>query len=940
MTNESVKSEKAAGSGARDSLLKQRLRQRSREAGHDTTAFAAAPAPTDPIELSPFQRPLWVDYRMYPERRTSWIIRGYLLEGALDEDRLVDALSQMKNRHWYLCCAIDVDGMVHPREAAIPLEVTSTPADPWQEAQDYCRNRFEPFRLEQGKLFRVHVFQGEQSVALVVAIHHILADHQSVDVLTSELSALYEDDEAALSPAADLVSAYERQRSDLETRRPALQQFWKSRLHKLPAATPLPLAGTHSDPVKRKGSLIRASAETGLAEKCRDAAAEAGVSLYQWLLAAWTVLLARYYDRDDVHLGTMFSTRIGAQQKDALGCFQNVLIVRPELETTVTFADVLGETRSVVGNAIAHGGMPLDELARLAPIHPGSGQLFSTLFTLVATEPQPQLMSRDVLRVEELDYAGTAFDLTFFVITAEDGLSFAVEFDTAVYDGGALTVLFDSYQALLARLAADIDTDWRRCSLVGAAELEALGAECRRISDTPLPTDQLHDAFYRHAATQPDSPALQWNSGDGLQQLSYGELAARADAIAGYIDAVAETDDSTVAVLGGWNSDTAAALIGILRSGRAYLPVDVNYPPARIEHILGDAGRPLLLLQPGAQAPDGFADRCHGIADAVRSESEPGPCTDSNAVAYVIYTSGSSGAPKGVRVSHAAAAYSTQERNRVYANRLPERFLLLSSFAFDSAVAGFWWSLSNGASLRLVDREVARAADAVAELIVGEAITHTLCLPGQWSDICRISRQPLTSMKLVVVAGEACATSTVKQHFEQAPQAALYNEYGPTEMTVWSTFQALAQDASDPVPIGRPLSLTQAIVTDAHGNPVPRGLPGELLLAGHGIAAGYVGDANGGFVSHPLNAEARAYRTGDRARLGVDGLIYYLGRIDEQVKYRGYRIGIENIEHTLSPDGAGISVVPWDGTHLEDLLADLPDDQAHALVDKYLDEEN
>ncbi len=919
---------------ARDALLRDRLRQRKR-GNNKTVPHAAAPAPLEPADLSPNQRPLWVDYRMFPERRAAWIMRGYELDGPIDAARLLDALSLLRRRHWYLSCSIDADGKMRPRDVPIPLETIPPAADPWERAKQYCRNEMPPFRLEQGELFRVILFQGEERSAVVFAMHHILADQRSVDVLAEELSGLFGDGAQELAPPPDLMRAYEQQRSALDEDRPQLQRFWRSRLDHLPASEPLPLAKRGLDSGVREGALVRSESVPHLAERCRAAAMAAGVSPYQWYLSVWSVLLCHYHDKDDVHLGTMCSTRTGAHQKDAVGCFQNVVIVRADLEDTETFAEVLATMRSVIGDAVAHGGLPLDEVSRLSPARSGS-QLFSTLFTMLDARRQPRLLQRNALRVEELDYGGTSFDFTFFVVASEEDLSFAVEFDTALYDEESVTTLLGHYEALLMQLAGDPESPWRRCSLMDDGEKARVTSEWRRIASTPLPQQRLHDAFYRHAEQNPDAVALRWKTNGAVQQTSYGELADRADAIAGFIDSVAEDDDTLVAVVGAWHPDTVAAIVGILRSGRAYLPIDADYPEARVLQILRDAGRPLVLLQQNVQPPEDHSRKCHSIDDAVNSMRAPGAASD-NPTAYVIFTSGSSGDPKGVRVSHEAAVYSTLERNTVYADWPPERFLLLSSFAFDSAIAGFWWTLSTGGCLRLVRRRTVRAADEVADLIRYEEITHTLCLPSQWADICRISRRTLDSMKLAIVAGEACSGAAIRHHFEYAPGAALYNEYGPTEMTVWSTFHRLRPGDTDPVPIGRPLPLTQALVADRYGNLVPEGLSGELLLAGHGIAEGYVGYAQGGFIAHPLDSTSRAYRSGDRVRRGIDGLIYYLGRVDEQVKYRGYRIGIESIEQALGTNGAEVAVIPWDGTTLEDLLARLPEDQAHELVDRWFE---
>jgi len=925
----------AAKSASRDALLKQRLRQYSHKRQPDGTAVDAVRPPSTSIELSPNQHPFWVDYRMNPDHRTAWIIRGYLLDGVVDTDRLADTLARLKARHWNLCCLINSDGMVQRRDAAIPLEIVETDNEPWIAAQRYVRTRFEPFQLEQGKLFRAYVFQGKEQSAVVLAIHHVLADHDGMDVLSRDLDRLYAGDDTGLPPVSDFVAAFQQQRSEIEARLPELQKFWRDRLEELPAVTPLPLARTNPEPARRNGALVRHDVDPELASRCRNAALTAGVSPSQWFLAAWVVLLARYYNRDDIHLGTLLSMR-DSTQKNAVAHFQNVFIFRTQLEKAETFSAVLASVRSTLGKAIANGGLPVDEVARLIPGRTAGAPLFSTAFTLVTAEQTQEFLGHKALQMEELDYGGTAFDLTFFVIVSGNQLSFAIEFDTAIYDRESVSGVFDHYESLLTQVAADVGTDWRRCSLLSIDTLEKRRAEWQQISATPPPEGRLEDAFYEHARLTPDAIALRWDGDDGVEQLRYAELAARADAIASFIDSVADANDTIVAIIGSWQPHTVAALIGTLRSGRAYLPVAMDYPADRIEHILSDAGRPLVLKQRGVQTPPGYADRSYNLEEAINSETAANTPAPANDIAYVIYTSGSSGMPKGVRVGHSAALYSAAERQKVYADWPPETFLLLSSFAFDSAVAGLWWSLSSGACLRLIDRDAVRAADTIADIIARENISHTLCLPSQWSDICRISHQRLDSMRLVIVAGEACRSTSVDHHFERSSGAALFNEYGPTEMTVWSTYCRLGPDAADPIPIGRPLAMTQALIVDESCNPVPHGLSGELVLSGHGIAEGYVGHTQGGFISHPLDQNGRAYRTGDVARVGSDGLIRFLGRTDQQVKFRGYRIGVEAIEQTLSNQGTEVALIPWDGMSLEDLLAELPEHDALALVDKYL----
>lgn len=488
------------------------------------------------------------------------------------------------------------------------------------------------------------------------------------------------------------------------------------------------------------------------------------------------------------------------------------------------------------------------------------------------------------------------------------------------------------------------------CDILDAITVATRHPEPQRTSREWL----VHQSFEEHARTRPDAQALIF----GENALTYGELNRRANRIAYSLRGRGAKSGAIVALRAERSFDLIAGLLGILKAGAAYLPIDPAYPVERQKFLLEDSGARWLLthsrLNPLDQGVEALYFEHLESAEGGNTDGDPDLEIESSSPAYVIYTSGSTGKPKGVVVSHRNLSHSTRARLQYYSAPV-RNFLLLSSFAFDSSVAGIFWTFACGGTLTLPREYSQQTSAELADTIARRRISHLLCLPSLYAVLLE---QPasLHSIETAIVAGETCPPSLVKRHFDLLPRAALFNEYGPTEATVWSTVhRCVAADAGRNVPIGVPIPGTRVLVVDTNLHPVETGVQGELCIGGPGVATGYLNRqelTREKFVSiaiprdsEPEGQPERWYRTGDQARRHPDGSIEFLGRTDEQIKLRGHRIELREIEcvlkrHPLVLDAAVVArpvsspsrLSGETGQWLLDRLAALPESESDALI--------
>ncbi|MEP6741508.1 MAG: amino acid adenylation domain-containing protein, partial [bacterium] len=726
-------------------------------------------------------------------------------------------------------------------------------------------------------------------------------------------------------------------------------QFWTEHLHGAPAA--LELATDRPRPAVQTfhGARLFTELPASLADQLRALSRREGVTLFMTLLAAFEVLLWRYSGQDDLVIGVPIAGRNRSELEGLVGLFANTLPLRARLSDNPTFPELLARVRDVALDAYAHQNVPFDKLVEeLRPERSLShSPLFQVVFALENT-PQPLEFQGLSMKWLEVDRGTSRADLSLFATDKGAELSWLWEYSTDLFEAETIEKMMRNYRTILERVVENPEERIAYLPFLHEVERRRLLVEWNderaEPADSSLCIQQLFEA---HAAKHPNQIALIF----GEERLTYAELNRRTNQLAHRLRRLGVGPEIPVGVCLDRSARMIVALLGILKAGGAYVPLDPSYPADRLEFMLSDSRVAVLLTEqrvsenlPALQATTICLDDWTQFANECVTNSSS-PVTPEN-LAYIIYTSGSTGRPKGVEVTHRTAVHLFDATCDQLGFREGDVYTVVHSSAFDFSVWEIWGSLLQGGGLVVVPLEVVQAPTEFYELLCRERVTILNQTPSALRGLLAARAQAETewSVRLIVCGGDALDGELAGDLAQLG--IPVWNFYGPTENTVWTTCNLLTQSAvSDtsrevqPSPqvetdvcttsIGRPLAGVQVYLLDKYLQPVPIGVPGELFIGGDGLARGYLGRPEltaEKFIANPFSRRpgARLYRTGDLARYRANGKIEFLGRLDHQIKIRGFRVELGEIETVLNQHEAVAQVVVLlreDGQHDQRLVA-------------------
>ncbi|MEO8153226.1 MAG: amino acid adenylation domain-containing protein [Rhizobacter sp.] len=881
---------------------------------------------SDALPLSSGQQRLWFVDRLDPGRPVFNERFAVRLRGAIDVPTLERALNRIVERHEVLRTHyLEVDGSpclaIADQLVVTVDEVDLSTLPPHEREQAEARIAGErlmrPFDLAAGPVLRATLLRsGPRDQLLQVCIHHIATDGWSMGLLAAELSALYAAPGTDPLPALPIQyadhAAWQRKRADdplLATH----SAWWHERLDGAPALLTLPLDWPRPARQDHLGDTVHLEFDDGLLGRLRALARRLGCTLPMIVLAGWSATLARWSGQRDLVIGVPAANRAHPQTQSLIGFFINMLPLRLDLSGDLCGTGLVGQVKDRWIAAQAHQDVPFEHIVELVrpPRNAAHTPLFQVLFNWQQDRSAELSLDGVTMTPATLPCHVAKFDLALNCTERAGRLHVAFDHATALVDIDTIRRHAGHLVTLLEGLAANPSSPVDRLPMLGAAERRQLLEEW---NDTQVPGhdgQRVHERFSAQARIHPEATAVD----DGESRLSYCELDALSNRLAHTLCDAGVGEGDRVAVLAQRRPEMLVALLAVLKAGAAYVPLDPDHPAGRIDEMLRDA-KPAMLLTVGAVdaalrdllAPE--LPVLDVLADAPRwQSSSPDPLPrdddDPSPLAYVIYTSGSTGVPKGVMVEHAGVVNLLDAMCRLLGVQPGQRTLALTTITFDIAALELFMPLVSGGCVVLADRRVAQDTALLAEVLRDRHVDIAQATPTTWRALIDAGWDGAPALK-ALCGGEALPLELSARLRQRV--GALWNVYGPTESTIWSTAQDVtahrAPSTGPYEPVGRPLANTRVYVLDERGQPVPRGSVGELLIGGAGVARGYWNRPaldRERFVADPfVPPGARMYRTGDLARQLADGRLEFLGRNDQQVKLRGHRIELGEVEAALA----------------------------------------
>ena len=897
----------------------------ARRTGSSTT-LAAGPRV---VAASAAQRRLWFLQQYAPDSPVYTIADAHVVRGPLDVAALVAALNRIVLRHESLRTTLTfMEGEVVASVAEAstwPLVVIdasgATSAEREADAiarlvADYQR----PFALEHGPLVRgcvVRLSPEEHVVALFV--HHAIFDGWSMGVFHGELAACYEAWRDRREPAlktltiqyADFAAWQTQWSRDGE----AVEQedYWRRQLSHAPAHLDLPTDKARPSAESFRGAMASRPLEPAVVDGLAMLTQREACTPFMVLLTTFAAVLARWCDVEDMVVGTPMADRTRRETTAMIGCLVNTLAIRIDLSDNPSFRQLLARVRTTVLGAFAHADLPFDRVVELLETRRDAvrAPVFQVMFAW--QDESDAMMRLPGLQTESLPFDGgvSHFDMTLFAVQRGQGIELRLEYATDLFEAATATRMLDGVVALLAAATANPDVPISRMPLASPRE-QAAAVALGAVAGPGVLDATLDQLFAAQAARAPAAVAV---SCDG-HRLTYAELASEAGRLANRLLASGVEPGSFVGILLDRSIDFVVAVLGILKAGCAYAPLPAEYPAERLAFMIADTQIQLVVTERR------LADRlpADGVGTVFMADDEPwrqassaadaasaaAATVSAESPAYVMYTSGSTGRPKGVVVPHRAVVRLVTGQS--YAPFGPEmRTLLLAPTAFDASTFELWAPLLHGGTCSVFP-DTHPDLDRLGQVIREERVNCLWLTAGLFNHVIDSSPEILATVGHVLTGGDVLSVPHMRRALSLLPRTQFINGYGPTESTTFACTHLIGRDEAFPhgaVPIGRPLANTSCFIVDDSLQPVPIGVPGELLIGGVGLALCYLNQSGltaEKFVADPFSPRpgARLYRTGDRCRWLPDGAIEFLGRQDGQVKIRGHRVELGEIEAALA----------------------------------------